>query len=313
MRHIFVVNPQAGQKNCRETIRDTLESVGGGYDWSLYETRGPGDATDFVCRTAAGAEGPVRFYACGGDGTLNEVAAGAAGAANASVGVVPCGSGNDYVKHFGGKAPFLDLAAQLAAPEVEVDLMKVGDRIAVNICNFGFDAVVAGTMNRIKRKPVVGGRNAYTTGVLRALAVSMKNDFDVYADGDRLNGGRLLLCSVANGSYYGGKYCCAPNSVCGDGLLDVCVVLPISRIKFVQLLGSYTRGDHLEDPRFAPHIVYRRSRAVQVRAPEGSFVCLDGEIAECSDFTVEVMERAMRLALPAGAAETGRLPAGVTE
>ena len=66
---------------------------------------------------AAGGE-EVYLYACGGDGTLNEILQGTVGRPNAAIGCVPCGSGNDYVRNFGTQAQFLDLDAQLAAQPV---------------------------------------------------------------------------------------------------------------------------------------------------------------------------------------------------
>ena len=96
---------------------------------------------------------PVALYACGGDGTLNELVQGAAGSANVAVGCVPCGSGNDYVRNFGaaGQAPFLDFAAQLQAQPCRVDLLQTSLGIGIDICAAGLDAQVAYGIPKFRR------------------------------------------------------------------------------------------------------------------------------------------------------------------
>ena len=131
MKHVFVINPAAGKENSYETIKAALEALETHVDYELYVTQGVGDATTYIknyCETYAE---PVRFYACGGDGTLNEVVSGVVNYPNASLGCYPCGSGNDFVKYYGGKEHFLDVRALIEADEEYVDLMRVGDRYAL--------------------------------------------------------------------------------------------------------------------------------------------------------------------------------------
>ena len=107
MKHILVINPAAGHTNSKPRILEEVEPLRASYDIEIYETKAKGDATDFVRRTIkANPETPMRFYSCGGDGTLKEVANGAVGAENASISCYPCGSGNDFVKYYGGAANF---------------------------------------------------------------------------------------------------------------------------------------------------------------------------------------------------------------
>lgn len=307
VKHVFVINPAAGKTDSVSEIQSQLFAHGAGYDWEIYVTRVPGDATDFVRRRAKAEKGPIRFYACGGDGTLNEVATGALGFENVSIGVYPCGSGNDYVKHFGGKDAFLSIPALLAAPEIPVDLMKLGKRYSINICDFGFDTAVATTMANVKRKAVIGGSNAYYTGVIWAVLTAMKSKCEIWGDGEKLNDGKILLCSLGCGSYVGGSFRCAPRSKCGDGLMEVCIVRPVSRLTFIQLVGKYAKGEHLEEERFKKYITYRRCKKVRIVAPPGFKFSMDGEVISVGSCTVELLHHALRFALPEGAEERGKL------
>ncbi|MBO5790714.1 MAG: hypothetical protein J6R40_06110, partial [Clostridia bacterium] len=182
MKHIFIVNPIAGAKNSTAVIREKLAEYKD-YDITVYETENAKDATEYIRAYCRAHSEPVRFYACGGDGTINEVADGIYGFPHASMSCYPCGSGNDYVRYYGGKERFLDFKALMDAPDEEVDLMRIGDRVSVNVVNFGFDTVVARTMNRVRRKKIIGGRNSYYSGIVYALFKGMKTKCTVTADG----------------------------------------------------------------------------------------------------------------------------------
>ncbi len=300
MKYVFIVNPRAGEGKAQETIRAAVEALPEAENCEIYLTKAPGDATDYVrayCDEHPGEE--VRFIACGGDGTINEVFSGAAEKPNVSVSCYPCGSGNDFVKAFGGAEKFLDIAALIKAPTQPLDLLKVGDRWANNVVNFGFDTTVAITINEERAKTGHGNKNAYTKGVVKALLTAMKNDFTVKADGETLNPkGKALLCTVANGKYVGGSFCCAPRAKTDDGLIEVCLIHPISRLRFVKILKPYTNGEHLDREDMKDIVVYRQAKKVEVEAPVGFAFSLDGEIVYQSKFTVEIVPGALNLAVP---------------
>lgn len=300
MKHIFIINPQAGKFSAEQTVREAL-AAHPEYDTEVYLTEHSGDATRYIkdyCREHPDLD--VRFYACGGDGTINEVAEGVYQCPRASMSCYPCGSGNDYVKYFGGRERFLSVADLLCAEEQRVDLMKIGDRVAVNVANFGFDSCVAKTMHRVRRKKIIGGKNAYTTGIVVALCKAMRTRCTVYADGQPINPkGKLLLCTVSNGKYVGGSFCCAPYSDNADGLLELCLVRPVSRLTFIRLVRTYAKGEHLGNSKFAKFISYLRCKEVVIDSPDPEFsLCIDGEMKDATHFEISVLPSALRFAIP---------------
>ena len=302
MKHIFIINPAAGKTNAYHEIEAAISALPIAADCQIYLTKASGDATTFVHEYCKQHTDPVRFYACGGDGTLNEVVSGVVHYPQASLGCYPCGSGNDFVKYYGGKEYFLDVKALIDADEEEIDLMRVGNRYAINATHFGFDSCVANTMTKVRRKKLIGGKNAYTTGIVVGLLKAMKNTCRVSADGELLNEeGKLLLCTIANGQYVGGAYRCAPRSLDNDGLLEVCAVRPMSQLRFLSLINEYKKGTHLENPKLKKYIIYRRAKSVTVEAPEGFVYLLDGELLTSPRFTVEILPRAIRFAVPKNA------------
>ena len=307
MKHIFVINPAAGKTDSSEEIMRAVAAIPG-YDCEFYVTQGPRDATRYVKNwLEEHADQRARFYACGGDGTLNEVVNGVAGHENGSVGVYPSGSGDDFVKYYGGRDNFLDFKKLLDDPEDEIDLLTVDNgkpgefRYSINITNFGFDTTVAKTMIKVKRKKIIGGKHAYVTGVVTGLLKAMRNKCEITADGERVDTkGRILLCTLANGGYVGGSFFCAPRADNHDGLIEVTAFRPLSRITFVRLLKSYTNGTHLDDARFTKYITYRRAKEVLVKAPEGFSMSVDGEIVDGTEFKIGIAHKAIRFAAPEG-------------
>lgn len=298
MKHVFIVNPKAGRKDAGREVAQSLAGMSE-LDYEIYVTRFRKDATHFVhdyC--SAHPAQKTRFYACGGDGTIGEVANGIVGFDNASMSCYPCGSGNDYVKSYGGKERFLDIPRLIRGKERDVDLMRVNDRWCVNVFDVGFDSWVCNTMTRVKRKPIIGGKNAYFTGVAQALLHAMRTPCRIEADGEELTRDSILLCTVANGSYVGGSFCCAPRAKTDDGLLEVCMVRPVSRMRFLRLAGIYRRGEHLEHPELAHILEYRRASRVRVSAQEPFWSVLDGELLQTDDVHVEAVPRAIRFAIP---------------
>ena len=307
MKHIFVVNPCAGGHDCSQEVAARL--AGRTDDIEIYVTRGPRDATCYVAdRCREGGDGELRFYACGGDGTLNEVVSGvmsgrsaACEGRNVAVGCYPCGSGNDYVKYY-EDVDFWDIASQLVAPTVKVDVMKVqsaeGERYAVNTLNFGFEAEVCRNMDEVRRKPLVGGRAAYATGIVKSLFTGLHNDCRISVDGEPWFDGMLLLSSLANGRYAGGGFHCAPRSLNDDGLMEVMAVKPLSVARFARMIKFYERGEHLDREELRDVVLYCRGQRVTLEAEQPFFIGIDGELLESKHFEVGNVRQAVNFVVP---------------
>ena len=299
MKHIFVVNPCAGKSDATAEVRNAVAALGTSVESEIYVTHCAGDATRFVLsRCAEGDDAVLRFYACGGDGTLNEVVSGAVGFARAEVACFPSGSGNDYVKYYGGSGPFLDIRALTEGDVKEVDVMQVGDRYALNVCNFGFDAVVCRTMEQVRRKPIIGGRNAYTTGIVKALFTGRRTVCRIAVDGRVVNDGPMLFCTMGNGRYVGGAYQCSPLSQNDDGLIEVCVFKPLSIISFACLLGSYRDGSFIHRADVQDKMTYLQGKEVEISCDTPVDLCLDGELVRDTHFLVRQLPRAVRFVVP---------------
>ena len=296
-QHFFILNPQAGVKSAREKLEAELKKLDS-LPYTLFITSSPGDAARFVRDTCQTDQRPLRFYACGGDGTLADVAQGAYPFKNAAIACWPCGSGNDYARYYGGSERFLDLGRQIAAPTVLVDLIDVNGRVCVNVANIGLEAEAAKTMLRLRHHPVVGGKRAYIMGVLSAVTKHMKTNCSVSAEGEALYAGELLTLSLASGRFVGGGFQCAPRAKNDDGILELCIIRPMSRVTLFNFIGIYKQGRHLDHPKIKPYLLTRRISQAEVSSDRELTLCLDGEIVKGRSFAFRVLPRAVRFILP---------------
>lgn len=296
MKHIFVVNPAAGAVDATEIVKNAVSKLN--IDYEIYCTKCQGDATRFV--EGLSNDEHYRVYACGGDGTFNEVSSGAVGRENISVSVFPCGSGNDYIKYYGKVEDFKDLESLVNGIDTKVDIMKVHGRYAINFVHFGFDSACLKTMLKVRRKKIIGGKHAYTTGVVTALINGMKHNCTVKVNGKQLGKDKMLLCTIGNGKFVGGKYKCAPLSDNADGLLEICHVNTISRFNFLRLISAYEKGSHLTDKRFKKYVNYARGTVVEVESTNGKELSfsIDGELNFANSFKVEIIKRAVNFVVP---------------
>ena len=147
MRHLFIINPAAGKPETTWQLEEQLRGVHFPYETAY--TRKSGDALR-IARVAAETGEPVRIYACGGDGTLNEVLNGAAGFDNAAITCVPKGTGNDFLKLFGPdyRRLFYDLEALAAGPQTPFDLMDCNGKLGLDVVCGGVDARIAAGVPR---------------------------------------------------------------------------------------------------------------------------------------------------------------------
>ena len=122
------------------------------------------------------------------------------------------------------------------------------------------------------------------------------NDTVVYADEEQLNEKQLLLCTIAQGQYVGGKFKCAPKSDNTDGKMDVCMLKTMTLIGLGMIIGTYTEGKHLDKPR--KKIVYRQAKQVKIVAPKDIDVCVDGEMTKGKEFTVTCIPGGIKLVMP---------------
>lgn len=309
--HLFIVNPAAGKADRSEAIEKAVNAdkeqglVEGKV--SLYRTTGPGDATAYLTKFLQETEEDVRVYACGGDGTLNEVVRGiyASGKQNVVLGVIPTGSGNDFIRSFSiPESSFRSVRHMMKGTVTPIDLIRVNDEsgeeyVCINVASAGFDAAVCRRMQTFRRIPLMGGSVAYNMALVRQFVGHLGHKFQVFGDGKPMktpNKDEYLFTVVANGRYYGGGYHCSPKSSLSDGLLNLVMIESIPRTQFPGLLGPYRKGEYFE--KLKGRMLHKTVKTVEFRADKPLDMNLDGEIIALKNPILTVIHHAIGLILP---------------
>ena len=295
MKHLFLINPAAGKRDCTATLSQQINELcrASGLDYRIRVSKTPGDITVFT-REAAESGEETRVYACGGDGTLNEAVCGAAGAANLAVTHFPCGSGNDFIKNFDHPEAFRELENLLDAEERTLDLIQVGDRYSLSICSIGLDARVGTEIAKYKRLPLVSGAGAYTLSTVANLIKGVHRHYVVEVAGERIDDRFTLIC-VCNGRFYGGGYEPVPEARPDDGKLEVLLVNKVTRFQVAGLIGKFKAGRWAEYPNLFRHFTANR---VLIHCDGEEVVNLDGEARRGKDVEICLSDKKLRFFYP---------------
>lgn len=301
MTHLFILNKFAGTKDSTPALKDKIEALG--RDDVVYEyTACKGDAEN-IARRYAEKGGALRVYACGGDGTANEALHGLYGYENVALGVVPVGTGNDYTRSLpAAQEEFLDFEKLVRGRTMKVDLLRCGGRLALNVISVGYDCEVADRAQKNKRLPLMSGPLAYKLSIVQCLATKRKHTFTPYADGRMIpiaDGFKSQMLAVAaKGKYYGGGIKATPYAELDDGLIDFMAIPTVPISYFAWLMGSFTRGEHIDHPKAKKFILHQKCRELRLDNHGDIKIGIDGEMFVMKDPVITVIPKAFDIIIP---------------
>lgn len=304
IKHVFLLNPAAGKGTKQANLHEQIERVctQRGVDFEIYHTSASGDATAYVRELCLRhPDTQLRFYACGGDGTLSETVNGAYGYANAAVGVIPVGTGNDFVRNFEGNDAFLDIGAQLDGEVQKLDLIGYNGNLCVNMINIGFDCEVVKLTAKLKKIKLLPASMSYIAGLVLTLIRKPGVKAQVSLDGGEPEQHSMLLTSTANGSWCGGGFHSSPLALLDDGVLDVLLIKNITRVRFLTLVKSYKQGSFVDSKSARRIIDYFKAHTVRYTFKGTQSICVDGEVVDVEELEIGVVRDALCLILPRGA------------
>ncbi|MBR5202079.1 MAG: hypothetical protein IKW45_02335 [Clostridia bacterium] len=294
MKHIFVVNPVSGKGVIAKAYIPTIENYikEHNLDAEIYVTKASRDGLHFVEEKAKTGE-EIRFYSCGGDGTLYEVVNGCYKYPNCQVANIPLGSGNDFCRLFGKNT---NLSDHVNGIPVKLDLIETDGVVAINECAMGLDSEICIRQLAYKKIPGVNGELAYTLAGLGCLAQGKtKNYFKITIDDNEVFEDTYLFCYIGNSRWYGGGYKPAPNAMPNDGFID-CVMVRCDRsaLRLVPLISVYKKGDHLD----LDITTVRRCKKVKVESRNPAAVNIDGECEYVTEKEFKLLEKAITFVVP---------------
>ena len=300
MEKYFIINPVSGKGEAVKFIPEIREAG----EHHIHVTEAVGEAESFS-RKIASMGNDVRFYAVGGDGTLNEIINGVKGYKNAQVGLIPSGTGNDFVRCFENRDLFRNINAQVNGRVVEFDTVQASFDNGyvcdfINMANVGFDCNVVINTNTIKKK-YASGSFAYLLGAVQELLAKWGNEIKITFDDGEVYENTQLLCTIANGRYCGGGFCSSPHAMLSDGLIDVAVVSKLSKPQLIKMLGAYRNGTYLDTPMAKKFVKYKQTTGLKVELGERQGISIDGEIYYFKSAEFKINRHSLKFVLPEGA------------
>ncbi|MBE6720366.1 MAG: hypothetical protein E7571_06905 [Ruminococcaceae bacterium] len=314
MKFVFIVNPIAGNED-KALIFKRIKNAfrHNDHEMIIEETQAQGDAQNIASQYAAEFGKDCVVVACGGDGTVHEVANGLAHTETPMM-LLPFGTGNDFAKKvYGTKDIKLDdiiekfglFGGEISYEVKPIDLIDYNGEKCINVMSFGLDTIVETIGRKMVAKVPFLGQKAYTVAIVPAIMKPLhyKISFDVVCvdeNGNEYtmaeNNKDYVLFAICNASYYGGGFCPAPDSVLDDGLLDFALVNGMALHKALPIIPKYSSGDANENT-YPDLIKNGRLRRGRIWMEDGSKLLgnCDGENFDYSDLTFTVEEKAMNL------------------
>ncbi len=298
MKHVFIINPAAGKSDKRQKIYDMADALREkhGLDVECILTTSRGHATA-IAREMAKTGEALRFYACGGDGTINEVVNGIAGFENAAMSCIPIGTGNDFLKNFGEAAALFADAENLWDSEVQqLDLIDCGGRLGLCIACSGIDARVAEDVHKYDAQ--MDGKKAYIASLAVNFLFKDINRHWTVTVGEEEIEGDFALVAVCNGRFYGGGFMPIGTAKMNDGILDTLVVKGITKPQLLRFVGPYSKGGYAKFPKYA---TYYEVPTVRICSEKKDITtCIDGETIISDDITIRLSDKKLNFFGPKG-------------
>lgn len=294
-RFLAIVNPAAGGGRCGKLAGHALAALRSqGLSLDVIASAGVGHPSQLA--REAYSQGYRRFLSVGGDGTAHEIINGVFSldaAARVSLGFLPLGTGNSFLRDFTERGAEESARAVLEGRTRPCDLLRLthadGVLYSFNLVSFGFTADVGALTNRVF-KPLALGGFGYLLGVLVVILRLRRRAFPLRCDDDvEWDRRRCLFLSFSNSKFTGGKMMIAPQADTSDGLIEFVHWGPIGRLGLLRMLPPLYDGTHIHHP-----LAARRSARRVVFDLDGPVnVLVDGEILRLRCRALEVLPRAL--------------------
>ena len=288
---LFLVNPAAGNGKAERDWPVISKLIGEHFtDYDIKFTERPMHATELTMDAIR--DGVETVVSCGGDGTLNEIINGAA-ESNVKVGLIPLGTGSDFGKTIGIRTPEDSIKALEGNKTAKMDIGRVtfnesgNKRFFINVLEIGFGAEVMSYVNSHAKH----GNRTFVRGIFSTIWKLKK--FKPGAENDALKDVETIEVIVANGRYFGGGMLASPGSQVSDGLLDVHILKPVSRIATILRLRTLVNGSYIEKG-------YSYGDKVKsIRFGEaGNLVEMDGEVVGRTPIDISLVQQGCKFIVP---------------
>jgi len=282
---VFIINPFAGNGFAGSLV-PIIEKMINKQNISaeLVLTEFSGHASDIA--KAYLDKGFRYIIGVGGDGTLNEIARPLVNNKNVTIGIIPGGTGNDFMQILGFPGRFEDKDWEILFKKatISMDAGKVNGMIFLNGMGLGFDAQVAAENYTEPGKVKKGGKYKYIWHIVKTILFFREKIMSVSSDGKK-HETDCFINTISNGRRFAGGFFLTPKAIANDGLLDVCMIKRLNLFQRFRLLLKVPSGSHVTDTR----VNYYQTSAIDLEFKEDVPFHVDGELNFSKTFNVSIL------------------------
>lgn len=288
---VFIINPVAGN-GFAQTLADDVKNntLKNNIDADIVFTERKGHATELSEKFAS--LGYSYIIGVGGDGTFNEIAAPLVNNKNIITGLIPGGTGNDFIQILGFPERFEEQHWEMFFKKnvIQMDAGKCNGMIFLNGMGLGFDAQVAAENYTEPGEVKRGGKNKYILHILKTLLFFKEKKMTVIAEGKKSETD-CFINTIANGRRFAGGFFLTPKAVANDGLLDVCSIKRLSLPQRLKILLMVPKGTHIHDRK----VNYYQTNKLSLEFPGEVPFHIDGELYFSKHFEVGILPAALNV------------------
>lgn len=300
MTHIFIVNPYSERNRVADTLREKLSKIEG-LNYFVFNTRSAGYEEIIVRKIRHFFEGEeLRFYCCGGSGTIRNVLCGFDDISQAEVAFIPCGMTNDFLKVFDcGEEPFRDIEALINGDVINVDVIKSNYGYALNTVSFGLDAEMGKKLADYYALTSIAGWLPYTLAILSIMFSSNQYRYTIEID-DKTIDQTCIEVIFGNGNVLGGNLIFSDSRDAADGLCSYYICKEVHGLNKVSVLLNLMSKDM---DKVRKHAACGFGNEIKIRRTDGKNfdINLDGEILKnITEFEARIIKQGLRFVVPKG-------------
>lgn len=300
MIHIFIVNPNAGNKTFAGDLRKQLSEMAG-LRYFVFNTRYAGyerEIVGWIQEIFHGEE--LRFYCCGGSGTMRNMLSGFDSLENTQIAFYPCGMSNDFLKVFGENLKQFSSIQNLVNGDVlDVDYIETNVGRALNTCSLGVDSLSASKLEDFRILAAVNSQLPYALSMLAAVFFGKPHTFEVEVDGKSYPGNWSEMI-LGNGTLFGGNCCFAEEFDPTDGLGNFVFAPNRGPLNLFKTLLALTKRD-FETARKTTTMACWERFSIRRTDGEPFDMNFDGEIVHgLREVHARIVRRGLHLVVPKG-------------
>ncbi len=300
MTHIFMVNPFAGAQTFADDLRTKLSTIKG-LDYFVFNIRYAGYETALVKKIQHIFEGEkLRFYCCGGSGTMRNMLNGFEDLSETEIAFFPCGLTNDFLKMFGKEEKrFHDIEELIDGDVIQVDYIKSNYGVSLNSLSTGLDSNCLVKMSDFRVMRMFGNDVPYLLATLYSIFVSKNKEYEVILD-NGIEIGKFTEIFIGNGRVFGGNMYFAEETCVDDGRGFYRIVGDRNGFNRLKVLLALIGKKY---DKYSSMMTMGECSKIRIRRTDGSLFELnqDGDIINGVEVCeAEIVHKGLNLVVPKG-------------